>query len=226
LIRSCPLPSARAEHETPVSLHKTAILLVAAVLSGVGGAPASLAQATDYRVSGVVFGSSGRSLAIVERAAQDSVLLGVGDSLDEGEVLEIGERFVRVRFEHEDLLLPLSGGPAQTVSSESSSLVIRDASAPGIHGVLTHRLLGELEQIRDSLDNRDDSTRDPQLALTEQIRDLIGLPAGAVIKNINGESFASVAEGISLLEMPLHEQTLIRLELEGGEYYEPLYLQP
>lgn len=180
----------------------------------------------QYRVSGLIFGSDGQSLAIVERSQGGSVLVGVGDELDDGRLIEIGESFVRVRFTGEDLLLPLSGGPALIAPSASSSLLRPNEHAPGIHGVLSDQLLVELDGIRKSFDSPQGSTQCAQAAFSEQLRDLIDLPAGTVIKNINGEAFTSVAEGVGLLEALLRERALIRLEFVGDESYEPIYFQP
>jgi len=188
-----------------------------------------------YRVAGTLTSSAGQRMAIVELPDDESLLVAEGDELDGGEVVEIGERFVRLRFVDTDLLLPLSGGPAEAVPS----LALGGAAPDDPHArrVPTTQLLIALDQLGESLERQRtpqpgaaaqaDDDRAPQMELADRLRGLLDLPAGAGISNINGQAFASVAEGLGMVERLLSEGELVRFELErDGPFAGPIYVYP
>ena len=95
-------------------------LTMLSILCAASGAVA--AEDPGYRVAGVVTASEG-NLAIIERPAGESVLVGPGDEVDDGQVLSIDETAVRIRFPDEELLLPLSGEAGERLPLSQATAV-------------------------------------------------------------------------------------------------------
>jgi len=218
-------------------------LLVASFCTGLMVWQALQAQDFDYRVAGVVAASNGRSRAIIERSGADSVLVGEGDEIDGGEVIGIGERDVRLRFGSTDLVLPLSGGPGATEAAADylSWAQLRGPTSsdqPNMRHVLAAPLLIALDELEESLEDQPGgrapaahSDRDSRRELAAHLRTVLNLPADIAISDINGQSFASVTEGVGMIENLVAQGEIVRLQVDGsadapGEGYAPIYIFP
>jgi hypothetical protein len=198
----------------------------------------ALAQEDRYRVAGTVLLTQGRSVAMIVRDGGDTVSVAVGDELDNGRVVEISEHYVRVSFPGEDLLLPLSGGPGDvvptTVSASTQPLPgqpVTDAVPHDLYWrhVPSKQLLFAVDELGARLQREGTQSGAPEdsgRALTSLLDGLIGFPKGAVVRSINGESFASVAQGLDIVEKLLEQPVVLRFELDGTAEARPLYVFP
>jgi hypothetical protein len=205
------------------------------------GCAAAGAQEAAYRVAGTMVVSAGRSLAVIERAAADTVLVGPGDELDGGRVIEVGDRYVRLRFSDRDLLLPLTGGPAQIVPAPAhtppSASPHEALPGPSPHEafsrhVPSRQLALAVDKLSAALEhdgtpveragNDDDAGR----VIADLLDELIGFPVGAVIRTINGQSFSSVMQGLEIVQALAEQAVPVRFELDGTDSRQPLYVFP
>jgi hypothetical protein len=68
---------------------------------------------------------------------------------------------------------------------------------------------------------------DPGEALAEMLSDIIAIPEGSSIRNINGEDFSSVREGLGLIEGYVAQDAVVRFEMfRYAEPGQPLYIFP
>jgi hypothetical protein len=204
-----------------------------------GGYHWAAAQQDGYRVAGTVLMSQGRSTAIIVRAPGDTITVKVGDALDDGRVVAIDERYVRVTFPGRDLLLPLSGGPAEVVSTTSTIAaqpIVNEAIDPAREALYSRhlpkkQLLFAIDELSVRLEREGSADDDPENsgpALTRLLEGPIGFPDGAVIRDINGQSFSSVAEGLDIVEsvLELEHSEPLRFGLAGASGPRPLYVFP
>jgi hypothetical protein len=216
-------------------------LSVLALLGCYAGCVAVGAQEATYRVAGTMVVSAGRSLAVIERAAADAVLVGPGDELDGGRVIEIGERYVRLSFPDRDLLLPLTGGPAQIVpaSAHTPPSALPHEAPPGTspHEAFSRRvpsrqLAFAVDKLSAALEHdaapvqRAGYAADAGRVIASLLDELIGFPAGSAVRTINGQSFSSVAQGLDLVQALAEQGLTVRFELDGPESGQPLYVFP
>ena len=212
-------------------IKRNAFLVIAFLITGLAGA-----QDWDaYRVAGTLTSSDGRRMAIVELPGEKSTLVAEGDAVGEGYVAEISAEWLLIGgLDEGELRLPLSGGPAQSAPSLTQGDAVRDD--PSFRRVPTTPLLIALDQISESLASqrapqaaaavRSEDDSEPQIELADHLRELLDLPPGVGIDNINGEEFTSVAEGLGMVERLLNEGTFVRLELESEEAQNPIYIFP
>lgn len=195
------------------------------------------AQEDRYRVAGTVLMPQGRSTAIIERTPGDTITVAVGDALDAGRVSEISERYVRVSFPGRDLLLPLSGGPAEIVATArppaqqptEGATTTRERADLYAQRVPAKQLLFAIDELSVRLQregftgNSKESGRD----LARLLEGPIGFPEGTVIREINGQSFSSVAEGLEIVEslLAIEQPAALRFAL-AGDSARPLYVFP
>ncbi|MGW8368398.1 MAG: hypothetical protein ACWGPN_06925 [Gammaproteobacteria bacterium] len=223
------------------------------------------AQEVDYRVSGTIVGAGGKSLAMIERTPGGSVTVTPGDEIDGASVVEIDQRYVRLRFPDQDLLVPLNGAPAEAVprsvlsptqpvdpytrhvdGSEflraideiSGRLAGRGAAVSGDVGdvgagtarerTVARQTRSDAEQLGDNeREDASDSGGDPGQALADVLRGTLDIPPGVAIRNINGEPFSSVEQGLGIMERFVAQEAIVRFETyTDTEPSRPLYLFP
>jgi hypothetical protein len=211
--------------------------LVFCACIGLGLSISAEGQEHRYRVAATVVAVGGESKALIERATGDSILVAPGDEIDGATVIEIGERFVRLRFADEDLLLPLSAGEPESVphlpgpSHESDPFNLHVAGRQLMFAV--SELVENLERDGSRSETESDSevegeaTTEQRRELTRLLGGLIKFPEKSVIRNINGESFASVEDGLEAVESLLANSLVLRFELdESPEPGKPFYVFP
>jgi hypothetical protein len=214
------------------------IRAAAALLGLLGVCFATAAQQDRYRVAGTVLMPQGRSVALVVRPGGDTVSVAAGDDLDGGRVVEIGERFVRVSFPGQDLLLPLSGGPAEVVATASAAgrapqptPTVTDAASRDLYmrRMPSKQLLFAVDALAAGLEREVEpsgSDEETGRKLTSLLDGVIGFPRGSVIRDINGQRFSSVAEALEMVEKLVEQPVAVRFGLEGAPEPRPLYVFP
>jgi hypothetical protein len=191
----------------------------------------------DYRVAGVITGSDG-SLAIIERPEGASILVGPGDDIDGGEIVGIDDKGVRIRFPDEELLLPLSGGPAERLRLDQSEVASVDQidAAHFDREVSRWDAMIEWPEISQSVSASDqtlgadadpksdaDKTIVAQLELADRLKALFDLPSGVRVVDINGEPVTTLTGALSQIGDLLDTGNVIRFGLDqaGAVYIFP-----
>jgi hypothetical protein len=195
---------------------------------------AAAGQQSDYRVTGVVTGGN-TSMAIIEQPDGESLVVGPGDSINDGQVIAITTEEVRIRFPDGEWVLPLSGGPAERrnsgglpeidTSSRSEFVLVKRNDHREIY---TAKAVAELKKISRSVPAGRPASRagrntgdaeNAQVELTNRLKGMFDLPEDALVRDINGKSVTSVAESLSDIEQTLERRDIVRLGFEAGAVY-------
>jgi hypothetical protein len=202
--------------------------------ASLAGPTPARAQPPDFRLSGVLYSSDGRSLAIIERSAGSSVTVGQGDRIDTGYVAEIGDRYVRLSFPERDVLLPLSGLAGAVVQSTFAVNVRNglapDPAAPNIRQITnTPAFLSALTEIEDAIRASGSAAEEGSAGskLAADLHDLLQLPDAASIKSVSGTRFGSATAGLESVKRLLSQNREVWFEMEReGELLPPFYVLP
>jgi len=207
------------------------LLNIATIAALIGVAPLT-AQDAQYRLAGVLARSDGAHLAVVERSSGEALVLRAGDTLDGGEVIAIDEQSVLLRFTASDVRLTLAGTVERTVNVSKVGI---GPDASYLRSVSVRSTLIEL----DALDERSERAStgggaaasapagNARADLANRVRDLFRLPTDSAIESINGVSFASVNEGLRIIERSLQDGGVVRFELSGKSgSIDPIYVFP
>lgn len=188
------------------SVIKAALLFLLAFMVS----PAVADDKTEYRLAGTMHTGVGEWLAILELPGGEQRLLGSGDSIPGGEVVEIGATWLRLVDTEGELTLSLKGDGSHARRNVPDAMFVTvDASAP-----LTR-----------SLEKLARSGSDPG-QMTKDLRRLLQIPGDGEIAAIDHHPVESSEQGLELLLRSMGENHPVRIEVSGVEGFDAVYLTP
>lgn len=179
----------------------------AALLAWVTVSLVGWAASDDYRLSGIVGLDGGERRAVIKRPQGDQQIYRAADEVDGNPILEIGDRWVRIRFPDGERRLSLSGGKAVEASPAA------ETRPPSISSVeATPELVARLKDVATRRGRVGDDN-----AARRALNRALGLRASARIVAIDHEPLGSADQMIERLGGMLREGRVpMKLELDDG----------
>jgi len=172
-------------------------------------APAAASETGNYRLAGTINAGDRGWLAVLELADGEQYVLSKGEIFPGGEVLDIGDKWLRLQSGQGELTLSLEGG------------------APGLAGGAPPpgpMMLEMSESLKAGLDELGAIAEEDDLA--RGISDLLEIPATGRVAAVDDQPANSAKHSLHLLRRSLVAGTPVRIEVSGVEGIHSVYLMP
>lgn len=167
-------------------------------------------ETNDYRLAGTVDSGVRGWLAVLELPGGEQRLLKQGDAIPGGEILDIGDEWIKLSDWDGEQTLRLEGDVSYVVTDEPMPMLITlEASA----------------SLRETL-NQLDGSKNKEQKLAADISKLLQIPEEGQIASINDRPASSVKHGLQLLKQSLVANHPVRIEVSGVEGFDAVYLMP
>lgn len=170
----------------------------------------SASEPDRYRLAGTIDTGDRGWLAILELSDGEQLMVGTGDSIPGGEVLAVGDKWLRLLDQDGEVVLSLEGGDARArIANDGPEFVNLNVS----------------EDLRRGLDElaRSDKTNEQ---LARDINRLLQIPTRGRIESINDHPVSDAKRGLQLLRASILDSNVMRIEVGGVEGFEAVYLMP
>lgn len=182
-------------------------MLAAVMLAWVLGLYVVWAASGEYRLSGIVRLDGGERLAVIQRPQGNHQIYRADDEVDGNRLLEIGDRWVRIRFPDGEHRLFLSGGEAIETSPGP------EVSVPTVSSVeVTPELVSRLDDVASPRDRAGDAN-----TARRALNATLGLPANARLVAVDHEPVGPTEQMTERLAGMLGEGRVpMKLEFEDA----------
>lgn len=202
-------------------------ILLLAVSTLAAGAPSGL---DGYRLAGVI-AAGDNYVAFLEVPEGSQVLVRRGSRVRDGEVVQIDQHSLRIRFPTGTVELSLEGSGKPQPVTERSVVVSGDEQGRVIQREV------DVEAMRRELDaagaptnaprtNASGSAADQQRTVTQHFSPLLDLPPDARVVAVNETKVTSASAAISTVEETLAQGMPARLNLQTPQGMKRVYLMP
>ena len=170
--------------------------------------PAQASEA-DYRLAGTINAGERGWLAVLELDGEQ-YLLSKGEAFPGGEVLEIGDKWLRLTNQQGELTLSLEGGaPGSAGGEPPPELMMLEIS---------ESLKADLDELGVSAEADEDIARG--------ISELLQIPGTGRVAAINDRPVSSAKHSLQLLRRSFVAGAPVRIEVSGVEGLHSVYLMP
>jgi len=172
--------------------------------------PAPASETGNYRLAGTINAGDRGWLAVLELADGEQYVLSKGERFPGGEVLDIGDKWLRLQSGQGELTLSLEGGMPGIAGG---------APPPGPMMLeISESLKAGLDELGASAGEEDD--------LARGISELLEIPATGRVATVDDQPASSAKHTLQLLRRSLVAGTPVRIEVSGVEGTHSVYLMP
>jgi len=173
-------------------------------------APALADETGDYRLAGTINAGERGWLAVLEVADGEQYVLSKGEIFPGGEVLEIGDKWLRLKGPQGEVILSLEGGaPGMAGGAPPPELLMLEIS---------ESLKAQLNDLGASAKSEDE--------LTRGISELLQIPAAGRVASVDDQPVNSAKHSLQLLQRSFVAGSPVRIEVSGIEGLHSVYLMP